>query len=68
MGIILTWGDLTAFWFLKRDLGSVQIFNEDFVEETLFLEDSLMDGSYNVFIGSKDLKEGESCFFIPDQR
>lgn len=27
---MLTWGDLTAFWFLKRDLGSVQIFNEDF--------------------------------------
>lgn len=23
-------GDLTAFWFLKRDLGFSQVFNEDF--------------------------------------
>lgn len=38
---------------------SCKIFNEDFVEETLFLEDSLIDGSYNVFVGSKDLKEKE---------
>lgn len=38
---------------------SCKIFNEDFVEETLFLEDNLMDGSYNVFVGTKDLKDKE---------
>lgn len=38
---------------------SCKMFNEDFVEDTLFQSDNLVEESYNVFIGNSRLKEKE---------